>query len=166
MSQERFTLFWHGPFSQWHPCKFEIHGLTYNCAEQYMMAQKARLFSDWDSERLIMEAKDPSVQKKLGRKVQGFNAREWDMVAKHMVYRGNWCKFTQNPDLKEKLFATDGTTLVEASPYDKIWGIGLTVDDPRALDRSTWRGTNWLGEVLTKLREDLMNNETSTRNSY
>ena len=68
------------------------------------------------------------------------------------MFQGNYAKFTQNPDLLKTLIDTIGTTLVEASPYDKVWGIGLAEDDPKALNRETWEGTNWLGEVLTDLR--------------
>lgn len=153
---ERFTLFWHGPFSQWHACRFSVNGVLYNCAEQYMMAAKARMFQDFSALEKIMRASDPSVQKRTGRTVKSFYADKWNADAKDIVYQGNRAKFTQNPTLLHLLLSTHGTTLVEASPYDKIWGIGLPASDPRALSRETWQGTNWLGEVLTQLREDLM----------
>lgn len=153
---EKFTFFWNGPFSQWEECEFEIDGITYNCAEQYMMAMKANMFKDDDTLDRIMEADHPREQKKLGRLVKGFNADRWNAVAKEIVYEGNYAKFTQNDDLLKKLLATKGTTLVEASPYDCIWGIGLKETDKAAKDRSKWRGTNWLGEILTGLREDLI----------
>jgi ribA/ribD-fused uncharacterized protein len=157
MSQsEKFTLFWDGPFSQWTGCKLVIDDIVYNCAEQYMMAEKAKLFDDQDSLALIMESNNPREQKKIGRSVKNFHAERWAAVSREVVYNGNYAKFTQNPDLLNKLLATHGTTIVEASPYDCIWGIGLREEDERALDRSQWRGTNWLGEVLTGLREDLI----------
>lgn len=152
---EKFTFFWNGPFSQWHLCKFVVDGIEYNCAEQFMMAEKARLFNDEETEKQIMETKSPREQKKLGRKVKNFDVDKWNESAKKIVYTGNKAKFTQNDYLKQKLLETRGTTLVEASPYDKIWGISLPEDDPRALNRETWKGTNWLGEVLTQLRDDL-----------
>ena len=153
---EKFTLFWDGPFSQWHPSPFEIDGITYNCAEQYMMAEKARLFGDTKREQVILEAVSPYLQKKLGRQVENFDEDKWNAVCKDVVRRGTVAKFSQNEDLKKALFATAGTTLVEASPYDKIWGIGLGSNDPRAQDRSQWRGTNWLGEIITEVREEMM----------
>lgn len=153
---ETFTLFWHGPFSQWLPCMFEVDGVQYNCAEQYMMAEKARLFSDKKACDLIMKTFDPSTQKKLGRQIKGFDVQVWEKVAKDIVYKGNKAKFTQNPNLKQALLNTKGTTLVEASPYDRIWGIGLAESDPRCKHRTEWQGLNWLGEVLTKLREELL----------
>jgi ribA/ribD-fused uncharacterized protein len=154
--KEQFTFFWHGPFSQWHGCWFKVDGVVYNCAEQYMMAQKAALFHDNESLAEIMASDNPRIQKGLGRKVRGFNQSKWDAQSREIVYRGNWAKFTQNDELKQLLLATSGTTLVEASPADRIWGIGLGEDDPQARDRKTWRGRNWLGEVLTKVREDII----------
>ena len=153
---ENFTFFWSGPFSQWHPSRFVIDKVSYNCAEQYMMAEKARLFGDKDSERRIMSTSDPSDQKRYGRSVTGFNADKWNNVAKDIVYKASMAKFTQDPELKAILLTTVGTTLVEASPKDNIWGIGLQKDDPRARQRMTWLGKNWLGETLTKVRDQLL----------
>src|SRR5262245_33030073 len=154
--KEQFTFFWRGPLSQWHKSRFTIDGVTYSCAEQYMMAQKAVLFKDQETLDEIMASDSPRVQKALGRKVRGFDQSKWDSLAREIVYRGNWGKFTQNEDLCKLLMATKGTTLVEVNPSDTIWGIGLAEDDPRAQDRKTWRGKNWLGEVLTKVREDIL----------
>ena len=153
---EQFTFFWSGVFSNWHPSSFEIDGVWYNCSEQWMMSSKARLFGDTATLAKIMASPDPREQKAYGRLVQGFNKVKWDTVARDVVYKGCYAKFSQNPDLKKDLLATVGTTLVEASPEDRIWGVGLRKDDPRAKDRSKWRGTNWLGEVLMKVREDLL----------
>ena len=153
---ESFTFFWSGPFSQWHPCRFTIEGKVYNCAEQYMLEQKALLFGDRETAAKIMRARTPREQKRLGRQVRSFDAGRWNAVARDVVFRGNVAKFTQNPDLRAALLATAGTTLVEASPSDTIWGIGLAEDDPAAQDRKRWRGTNWLGEVLTRVREALL----------
>lgn len=155
MGKEQFTFFWGGPFSQWHPSPFEIDGVAYNCAEQYMMAEKARLFGDTEMEARIMASPEPSDQKRFGRMVKGFVMDIWIQHAKDIVYKGGYAKYTQNPDLRKVLMDTDGTTLVEASPKDRIWGIGLHKSRPEAKRRSTWRGTNWLGEILTKVREDL-----------
>lgn len=155
---EKFIYFWGGPFSQWAQSPFTVDGKKYNCAEQYMMAGKARLFKDWATEAKIMAAETPKEQKSLGRTVQPFDETLWDHCAKTIVYTGNYFKFTQNNSFFNQLLDTDGFTLVEASPFDKIWGIGLAESDPRALSRDTWLGTNYLGEILTNLREDLKNN--------
>jgi len=166
MSDEKFTLFWSGPFSQWLRADMEIDGVFYNCCEQYMMAEKARLFGDEEALEGIMATSEPKEQKAWGRKVKGFKKEEWEKIEENgkpfcwnVVYKANHHKFTQNKGLRHELFNTTGTTLVEASPYDDVWGIKLGEEDPRALNRAQWQGTNWLGEVLTQLREDLMKNE-------
>lgn len=149
---EKFTLFWHGPFSQWSACKFTVWGIEYNCCEQYMMACKARMFGDTKSLDIIMGTTSPKDQKAEGRKVENFDVDKWNVMAKDFVFMGNYAKFTQDEDLLKTLMATEGTTLVEASPRDTIWGIGLGADNPKSQNRATWRGTNWLGEVLTNVR--------------
>ena len=163
---EKFTFFWRNrsPFSQLHPCLFVVDSKEYCTAEQFMMVGKARLFGDFVVERKIFDATDPRVQKELGRAVTPFNEDRWNVAARDIVYEGNYAKFSQNEDLKQLLFATQGTTLVEASPKDRIWGIGLEATNPLALDRATWKGTNWLGEVLTKVRDDLMAGIKTTEN--
>ena len=153
---ERFSFFLKGPFSQWYRSPFTLDGQIYVTAEQYMMAEKARLFGDEEMRRRILAAAEPRDQKALGRRVRDFDQRRWDAEARDIVLRGNRAKFTTHRDLLALLFETEGTTLVEANPVDAIWGIGLAADDPDALDRSRWRGRNWLGEVLTRLRDTLL----------
>jgi ribA/ribD-fused uncharacterized protein len=151
---EVFTFFYGGPLSQWHPCTFALDGMTFNCAEQAMMWHKAMLFRDIASADKIMAAKHPASQKSIGRSVRPYVDETWRAVARSVVYRINAAKFAQNEALLDELLTTEGT-IVEASPSDTIWGIGLAESDPRAQDRAQWRGTNWLGEVLTALRNDL-----------
>lgn len=159
---EKFTFFWHGPFSQWYMSDFVVRGVKYNCAEQFMMCGKARLFEDWNSFGQILQLTDPKQMKILGRGIKGFEKSYWEIHARGIVYEGNKAKFEQNKSLYDLLMATEGC-LVEASPYDKIWGIGLAANDPRALNRAEWLGTNWLGEELTLLREDLLNGKKEIR---
>lgn len=154
--QEVFFPFYRGVFSQWHPCRFKVDGIGYNCTEQYMMAQKARVFCDKKSETKIMNARTPAEQKQLGRDVRGFEAKAWNAVARDIVARGNLAKFLEHDDLRSQLIATRGKTLVEASPNDVIWGVGLSENDPRVHDRNQWRGKNWLGQVLTELRDTML----------
>lgn len=159
MKYSKYTFFYktRHPFSNWHPCSFiDTEGNEYNCSEQYMMAEKAKLFGDEEIREEILFAKHPRDQKELGRKVKNFNSDVWTKHCKEIVYRGCYLKFSQNPKLLEVLNSTKGTLLVEASPYDKIWGIGLGEDDPRIHDPKNWQGTNWLGEVLTQLRDDML----------
>lgn len=91
--------------------------------------------------------------KALGKKVKNYDDTIWIENRERIVEEGNFAKFSQNADLKEALLATKGTTLVEASPYDTIWGIGLKEDDARAKNVSTWRGLNLLGKILTNIRD-------------
>lgn len=157
MEMHKFTFFWQqsSPFSQWHLAKFTLAGYTYNCCEQYMMHQKALLFGDEDIAKKVMLALEPKNHKRFGRLVKGFDKEVWEANAKRIVYEANHAKFTQNAHLLKQLMKTKGTTLVEASPHDTIWGVGLSANDPRIQDPSKWLGTNWLGEVLTQLRNDL-----------
>jgi len=152
---EQYTFFFGGPFSQWFDANFTVDGVTYNTAEQYMMAAKARVFGDHLVLERIMDTRSPREQKKLGRQVANFDVAKWNAVSRDEVYKANYAKFMQNPGLRDELLATRPTLLVEASPTDCLWGIGLSADDPDALDSSKWRGVNWLGEVLTKVREDI-----------
>jgi len=152
---ESFHFFWSGPFSQWHPSPFVIDGVTYNCAEQYMMAEKARLFGDTEREAMIMATAEPSDQKRYGRMVTGFNNAVWLKHAQAIVTRASFAKYEQNPGIRATLIATGTKAIVEASPSDKLWGIGIKASDPRAKNRVTWRGKNWLGQVLTEVRDVL-----------
>lgn len=152
----KLTLFYNGPFCQWHPSVMVIDNARYGCAEQFMMAEKARLFNDKASLKKIMASSDPSEQKALGKRIKGFDIEIWQRNAKLIVYRGSHAKFTQNDHLKYELRKTEGTMLVEASPTDTVWGIGLSEHDDNAYNPRKWRGTNWLGEVLTLVRIDLL----------
>jgi ribA/ribD-fused uncharacterized protein len=159
---EEFTYFYRSgsPFSQWYPCRFTVGELHFNSTEQYMMYSKAQLFKDEELGLKILRATTPREQKALGRQVRGFDKTIWEQHCKEIVYQGNWEKFIQNEDLLQALLDTKGTTLVEASPTDRIWGVGLPEEDPRIRRRTTWRGTNWLGEILTNLREEFTRSNT------
>jgi len=153
-----FTFFFReaSPFSQWYACRFVVDGVTFRCAEQYMMYGKALLFGDKEIGAEILVAEHPKTQKALGRKVKDFDQGVWERERMRIVKAGNRAKFTQNEELLATLLATKGTTLVEASPFDRIWGIGLAATDPRAQDPKQWKGRNLLGYVLTELRDELL----------
>jgi ribA/ribD-fused uncharacterized protein len=155
MSKNGIHPFWGGPFSQWARCKFTIDGIEYNCAEQYMMAAKAKLFNDQEALEAIMKSKDPREQKATGRKVKNFNPEQWEAIAKDVVTRANMAKFTQNEEMKLFMLGTGDDHIVEASPYDRIWGVGIAEDDERIWDKDQWDGKNWLGECLMEVREAL-----------
>ena len=153
--EDRFVFFWDGFLSQWQPCVFEVDGVTYNCAEQYMMHCKALLFGDTAMAQRILSAATPREQKLMGQRVQGFDSAVWEREREGIVFRGNLAKFSQNAGLRKKLLRTGEKTLVEASPHDIIWGIGLAADDPDALDPDKWRGQNLLGKTLMAVRDAL-----------
>lgn len=153
----KYTFFWKGPLNQWVKSPFIIFNKEYNTAEQFMMHCKAVLFNDHDTAKKIMSASNPRDQKNLGRQVKNFDEWMWNKVCRQIVYTGNKAKFTQNPKLLEVLLNTVGTTLVEASPFDLIWGIGLNEETAKKTDPSKWPGKNWLGLTLTKVREDILN---------
>lgn len=153
LSQERI-YFWGGIFSQWALVKFHDpeSNRTFNCAEQAMMYGKAVTFQDGDAIRAVMEEKNPSNQKAIGRTIKGYDDEIWNEVKFDIVCRANYFKFTQNPMFKDLLLLTDGYELVESSPYDKIWGVGLAEDDEKILDRENWDGENLLGEAIMHAR--------------
>ncbi len=153
---ESFTHFWKSPLSQWQRAPFMLGGITFTHAERYMMYAKAVLFGDREAAEKIMTADTPREQQAIGRTVRGFDEATWALFREGVVFAGNLARFRQNPDQKELLLATRGTTLVETSPHDRVWGIGLGADDPRAMDRKQWQGLNLLGEALTRVREVLI----------
>lgn len=138
-------------FSQWYPSPFEDGRIFYPTAEHYMMAKKAELFHDKETRGLILNAKDPREAKALGRQVKNFDKRFWDNNCRWIVEQGNYLKFSQNKKLGEFLFSTGDEIIAEASPYDRIWGIGLSRED--AEKGVPWKGTNWLGEALMNVRK-------------
>jgi len=145
-------------FSNWYFCEFNDGENNFNCVEQYMMFKKAVLFEDYEVAKKIIETPyNPKYYKKMGRKVKNFNQKIWNENKTQIVYDGCRFKFSQNKKLKEILLNTDGI-FVEASPYDKIWGVGLSSDDPRIHDERNWKGQNLLGKILTKLRNEFTRN--------
>ena len=145
----------HGAFSQWARAPFELRGTTYVSAEQCMMKAKAELFGDSVAEAAIMATQDPQEIKRLGRHVRGFIDTQWRARAVAVVVEANLAKFQQNAAMGDVLCATHPHILAEASPHDRIWGIGLSSQDPRARQREQWRGLNLLGEALMRVRETL-----------
>eukprot|EP00163_Fabomonas_tropica_P016319 TRINITY_DN29310_c0_g1_i1.p1 TRINITY_DN29310_c0_g1~~TRINITY_DN29310_c0_g1_i1.p1 ORF type:complete len:200 (+),score=46.34 TRINITY_DN29310_c0_g1_i1:130-729(+) len=126
----------------------------FRCAEQFMMMGKAYLMHD---EEIIPEflkhEMNPKKQKALGRKVQNFDGDVWDKYCRDIVTFASYFKFSQDDMLKEKLISTEGVYLVEASPMDRIWGVGLKFDNPRIFNRTQWKGKNYLGECLMQARD-------------
>ncbi|MEV7234552.1 NADAR family protein [Streptomyces sp. NPDC051020] len=141
--------------SQWWPSPFTVDGVTYASAEHWMMAGKARLFGDAEAERRALSASSPAAAKKAGRLVRAFDDTVWERERFALVVAGSVHKFGQDAGLRAFLLNTGDRVLVEASPLDRIWGIGLAADDPRAEDPERWRGLNLLGFALMEARTRL-----------
>ena len=143
-------------FSQWYPSPFTVEGVRYATAEHWMMASKARLFGDAVALANVLANDDPAAAKAAGRGVLGFDETRWLAHRFDLVVEGNLAKFSQHPALRGFLLSTGDQVLVEASPVDAIWGIGLAAADPRASDPAQWRGLNLLGFALMVVRERLV----------
>ena len=166
----QFTFFWKpltqnynyigaGCLSQWQQdYPFEEDGVEYKTAEHYMMAGKAKLFNDKEYLRKILNSNHPSKTKKLGSQVRGFKNNIWEQHRCDIVIKANYLKFTQHPELKEYLLNTGDNVLVEASPYDRIWGIGMESKHPNSNNVKLWKGINLLGFCLMEVRDQLKNN--------
>ena len=164
--QPEYLLFWgHQPpaaggvgkgcLSQWWPAAFTVDGVRYASAEHYMMAAKARLSGDVDAVEKILAAPHPGAAKAVGREVRGFDEQRWAEHRFGVVVTGNMAKFGQHPQLGDFLAGTGSRVLVEASPRDRIWGIGLAAGDEQALSPERWPGLNLLGFALMEVRHQL-----------
>jgi ribA/ribD-fused uncharacterized protein len=142
-------------FSQWYPSVFTVEDVVYKTAEHWMMAQKARLFGEEDIFQKIIETEKPGEVKALGRQIRNFDETKWNVWKYEIVKTGSIYKFHQNKLLKDYLLGTGGKMLVEASPSDFIWGIGLAQDAKLIEDPHTWRGSNLLGFALMEARDFL-----------
>ncbi|MEU3403765.1 NADAR family protein [Streptomyces sp. NPDC006670] len=141
--------------SQWWPSPFTVGDVRYATAEHWMMAGKARVFGDPEAERAALEARTPAEAKKAGRLVRGFDDAVWERERFALVVEGSVHKFGSDPALRAYLLGTGSRVLVEASPVDRVWGIGLAPDDDRVLDPARWRGLNLLGFALMEARARL-----------
>lgn len=144
-----------GCLSQWWPVTFTDDGHTFASAEHFMMAHKAWLFGDGQAAERILAADHPGEAKELGRTVRDFDEQVWNARRFDIVVRGSIAKFGQHPDLRRYLASTKNRILVEASPLDRIWGIGLAATDDRAASPTTWQGLNLLGFALMAARDTL-----------
>jgi ribA/ribD-fused uncharacterized protein len=141
--------------SQWWPSPFTVDAVEYATAEHWMMARKARLFGDPEAERQVLAAGHPSLAKRAGRLVRDFDHAVWERERFRIVVEGSVHKFAAHPGLRDFLLNTGDRVLVEASPVDRVWGIGLTATDEAAEDPGRWRGLNLLGFALMEARTRL-----------
>ena len=161
LDDDKLVAFWgpqdkNGIFSQWYESDMIIRGDRYFCCEQWMMYRKAILFQDYEIADKILKSRNPREIKALGRKVKNFNQAIWDENKENIVFEGNYEKFTQSSYLYGSLMNTVGKIIVEASPYDRIWGIGLSMQDDRIYDTSKWQGKNLLGNAIMEVRSSLI----------
>jgi len=143
-------------FSQWYDSPFVEGDLKFLTAEHYMMHAKAVLFGDLAAATKVLSAKTPGEAKAIGREIQGFNEEQWLTNRFEIVVNANLAKFSYNSELRQFLISTGDRVLVEASPVDKIWGIGLAKDDPLVENPSGWQGLNLLGYALMEVRSQLV----------
>lgn len=141
--------------SQWWPSEFSVNGNLYVSAEHWMMAEKARLFDDEKILEKILSTRKPGAAKALGRQIERFNQSVWDEEKYDIVVRGSYYKFSQNKELGQFLVGTGRRVLIEASPVDKIWGIGLAEGDAHVANPLKWKGENLLGFALMSVRDIL-----------
>ena len=149
--------FWNGVYSQWSKSIFTEDGVTYPNAEQYMMQKKAEVFGATDILDQMKKTSDPRVVKGLGRKIKNFDDAIWDKHKMKIVTQAQILKFTQNPLLLEQLLEDRDRVIVEASPVDRVWGIGLHYDNDEVLNESNWNGQNLLGKCIMEAREQIIN---------
>jgi ribA/ribD-fused uncharacterized protein len=155
---ENMVLFWgkQDIYSNWHPASFEADGKLFANSEQYMMWRKATRFpGNQELAAAMLRTPDPAELKAMGRMVQNFVELVWQRERLDIMVAGCYAKFSWNSALRDELLATGDRILVEASPYDRIWGIGLRATDPDALDPTKWRGLNLLGQALMLVRDRL-----------
>lgn len=159
VAMTEFTFFYRtaSPFSNFHPCVIDIHGVQFTSSEQLFMYTKARLFHDTEISIKILSVSTPKEAKALGRKVAAFDPIKWDNVKYDLMCIACYHKFKQNDKLKKALLATEDTLLVEASPTDAIWGIGMDVSHPDIDNPHMWKGQNLLGKALSHVRHALTN---------
>lgn len=152
-----YVFFWGGPFSNFAPCHINAEGHHFESSEQYFMYRKAVFFKDFETAELILKAESPKEAKKLGRKVKGFDDSLWDTVKTQCMFDACYAKYTQNEEYKQELLKEEyrDKTFVEASPYDRIWGIGIDEDHVNPEDTSDW-GQNLLGKTLVAVREAII----------
>lgn len=144
-----------GCLSNWYPSKFTKDGIDFSNTEQYMMYRKALLMGDASSAQKIVSQPNPKKVKSLGRKVKPWDEKLWIEHREQIVYDGCLAKFSQNPDMLQVLLSTVGKKCVEASPYDRVWGIGMRATSPGVNDSKNWKGLNLLGKTLDKVRASL-----------
>lgn len=154
---DKYVFFWKGWLSNFWRAPFQVDGKVFFCTEQYFMYQKAVTFKDWEIAEKIMKVLTPLEARSLGQQVKGYSDLVWAPIREEVMEKANLEKYRQNPYLKERLLdpTLDGKHFVEASPFDRIWAIGMREEEPGITDPANWKGTNLLGQCLDRVREKL-----------
>ena len=155
------VYFWGGIYSQWYKTPFVENNKTFPTAEHYMMYHKAITFEPLKAD-LVLETDNPRKVKEIGRSLKNFDKDVWDSISAGIVTQGNYLKFTQNNYILQQLLADNPKQIVEASPTDTIWGVGLAEDDPLILNKATWRGENRLGMCIMAARDKIIKENLDT----
>ena len=145
----------YGGFSNFYKADFVVNGQPFSCTEQYIMYQKAKLFGDMEIAERILTLINPVDMKRLGRQVKNYKDDWWEVNRFELCKIGIWAKFAQNDNLKNLLIETGNMIIAECSPYDRIWGIGLSINHPDVQNPERWRGRNVLGDILMDVRREL-----------
>lgn len=169
---DKHVFFWNGWPSNWcfAPFKAKLDDgsfFTFQTSEQYFMWRKAIFFGDEDTAKKILESTNPRIAKQLGREVVNFDEDDWDAVKYEIMYAANEFKYSSNKDYLDKMLSPEynGKTFVEASPYDKIWGIGMHMSDEGIDDETNWKGQNLLGKIITEIRDNYLKCKQSENKS-
>lgn len=144
-----------GYLSNWYLSDFVVDEVPFTSMEQFMMYRKADCFGDADIAVQIMNTKNVAHIKELGRRVSGYNENYWNGIRQIVVYQGLCAKFSQNEELRKRLKATENAILAECAVKDRIWGIGLSMNDPDRLNQNQWKGENLLGYTLMMVRDQV-----------
>ena len=145
----------HGYLSNWYLSPFDLDGVHYSSAEQYIMYQKCVLFGDTASAKAVLATNDTEAQQTIGRHAKGYIGAVWAGRRQLVAVRGLLAKFSQNEDLKKKLLDTGEAWLVECAYSDTIWACGIRLNEDERFDVSKWRGQNILGFALMEVRSIL-----------
>lgn len=160
MANNTYHLFFHSssPFSNFHPCEYTINSNKFYWSEQGFMYDKAIQFGDYEIARKILRVTNPKQAKVYGRAIKNFKEDTWNQLKYRIMYKHVKAKFEQSIELKQKLLSINEYHFAEASPYDKIWGIGLNKEDAIKIQPNEWPGKNLLGKILEEVYNELLTN--------
>lgn len=155
---DKYVTFWGSCFSNFYPTSFWLNDHEWNCSEQYFMWMKATVFNDKETAEKILACTNAKDAKKLGRQVQGFDDKLWNLCKVDVMKKAVQAKFEQNALLfeiiQDPMF--QGKHFVEGNPYDKVWSVGLNWTSPDIFDENKWQGENLLGKILDEVRDNLL----------